>query len=865
MKNKENNHNDDKIFVYDGTTAEGRFVSEEDYQIDRILEETHYITEQDAMKKAAEKYGARPQMDEIFSTAEKKVRLFNENPLEVKEEKTNADSQNGIADDSTAATMQAQLLMDTPIDSTIPIVNLTPEIPENAQIASDVIEDTPEFDEVNLETGNVFATMEEHYQVLNKNSEKTGESRFEQVFGVKNKAPEAKTVESKVPVYQREEDVDKIHLKLGRFSEVVRSEYEQYLRSKNPSISEVIRKEVAKVEELPRKKDNRPTKEKVVSAVVGIFSKDASDDTDLPIEKIITVDDYNDESDVKSIMYELNLNIKKLFVRSCVMTAVTFISLLLVLLVRFIPTPLLSGVANAPVVYAVMNLILTAVVIFVNRITIFSGLTPLAKFRGNSDTALAIASIGAGLQSVISLFNLGGMTDFGINYYSIIVTIGFLCNCIGKMFMLLRVKDNFKFVSSKSPEYAAKIYTNEEIAGKMMSGTVVDKPLIAYQHKTKFMSNFLKISYAPDPSEELAGKIAPATAICSLVVALMYGIFHGTFTGAFDAFAVMTAISIPVCTLLAVNLPMRKMCKELNDSGVMVAGYPSVKQFGDSNAVMIDATDLYPEGSVKLDGIKTFANHRIDESVLAAAAVLKEAKSPMANVFNSAILQREQSSIPTVESVLYEDGMGLVGRVKGERILVGNRNLMHKYNIETPSEDYEEKYHIEGRQISYLAQAGELIAMFVTTYTPDKKIIEEMQRGELSGLCYLVRTTDCNVTADLIAEDFGIFFRSVKVLPTGLANVCKEAQSQTEETSRAYLGTRGSVASLIRGVSGCVCIKSNISLAVIIQLIAIILGLLLVATLCLYATCDVLGTVEILAYSVFWGLAAIIAPSIRKS
>lgn len=863
MKNNDNTHNEEQVFLYKDAEFEV-FQPEQDYQIDKILEETHYITEQDAMKKAAEKYGARPQMDEIFSTAEKKVRLFNKNPLDVEDNKPIDETQNGMVDDSTAATMQAQLLMDTPIDSKIPVVNLTPEIPENACVAKDVIEDSPEFDEVNLETGTVFATMEESYRVLNKTSEN---GSFEQVFGVKNTGSpkEEKTVESKVPVYQQEDDVEKIHLKLGRFSEVVRQEYEQYLRSKNPSISQVIKTEIAKVEELPKKKDNRSVKEKIVSAVVGVFSKDASDDSDVPIEKIITVDDYNDESDVKSIMYELNLNIKKLFVRSFIMTIITFITLITVVLVRAIPGPLLSGIANAPVVYGVINLILTLAVIFINRITIFSGLTPLAKFKGNSDTALAIASIGAGIQSIVSFFSLVGTGGFSVNYYSIVVTVGFLCNCIGKMFMLLRVKDNFKFITAKTPTHAAKIYTNEEIARKMMSGTVVDKPLVAFQHKTKFLSNFLKISYAPDPSEDLAGKIAPATVICSLVVAVIYGVLHETFMGAIDTFAVMTAISIPLCTLLAVNLPMRKMCKDLNESDVMVAGYPSVKQFGDSNAVMIDATDLYPEGSVKLDGIKTFANHRIDESVLAAAAVLKEAKSPMANVFNSAIIQKEHNLIPVVESVLYEDGMGLVGRVKGERILVGNRNLMHKYNIETPSEDYEEKYHIEGRQISYLAQAGELIAMFVTTYTPDKKITEEMQRGELSGLCYLVRTTDCNVTADLIAEDFGIFFRSVKVLPTGLANVCKEAQSQTEEASRAYLGTRGSIASLIRGVSGCVCIKSNISLAVIIQLIAMILGLLLVATLCLYASCNVLGTIEILLYSVFWGLAAIIAPSIRKS
>ena len=228
------------------------------------------------------------------------------------------------------------------------------------------------------------------------------------------------------------------------------------------------------------------------------------------------------------------------------------------------------------------------------------------------------------------------------------------------------------------------------------------------------------------------------------------------------------------------------------------------------------------------------------------------------------MLQQKQNELPEVESVLYEDGMGLVGWVNGQRILVGNRTLMHKYNVETPSEDYEEKYLIEGRYISYLAQAGELITMFVTTYSPSRDIVTELQRGEQNGLSYLIRTTDCNITAERIAEDFGIFHRSIKVLPTGLGNVCKEAQLQQEDTSRAYLGTRGKLSSLIRAVSGCLRIKSNISLTIVIQLIAIVLGVLLGAALCLYATNAVVGTIEILVYMLFWAIASVVAPIIQK-
>lgn len=891
-----------------------------DLEIDNILEETRFLTEKGEMEETAKKYRARPKWDEIFSNASKEIRYTNNNPLEMDLEEKN----HAPADEETAATVRAQMILDgteeketsekakAESDETIstdaqqkeaqakpkekeaeeddPVVTLKPEFTENTKFAEDVISEVEEFHERKV-TVTDYDSIDIDLELDEKNTEKaienfseeTGEKEkqkkedrqgrdpeqlkeeikgnYEKLFGIKK--PKTQIIISRVPVYTLEASVNKVHVKAGKFSSVVRTEYEQYLKSNDPRVARVVKME--KEEELDQNppKDTRPFKEKVLNAVVGFFSSEENQiGQDVPEEKIETVDDYTSREDAKSILLEINANIRKLFIRSLIMGVIALFSLVVTVLVRLIPETLCASVANAPIVYAVVNLFLTGLAIGVNRVTILSGLTPLAKFRGNSDTALAAASVAAGLQAVVSFFFIIGAENFAINYYSVILIVGFFANTLGKLFMVLRVKDNFKFVSSSAPAYAAKIYTDENIAAKMMSGTVVERPIVAYQHKTGFLSNFLKISYAPDPSEELAGKLAPVTLLCSLAVAVAYGVMFQSFGGAVDAFSVMAAVSIPVSTLLAVNIPLRSFCKKLKKYNTMVSSYLSVKQFCDTTAVMADANDLYPEGSITLDGIKTFTEHGADEAILACAAVLREAESPLASAFDKTI-DRGQG-LPRVESVLYEDEMGLVGWVRGERILVGSRSLMEKYNIDTPSADYEEKYHLEDKEITYLSRAGQLVAMFVVKYHADPAVMEELHRGELNGISFLVRTTDCNITSERIAEDFGIFFRSVKVLPTGLGSVCKEVREQTEETSRAYLATRGHFTALLRGVTGCVKLSSNISLTVVIQLISVVLGILLTALLCLYAGPGVLGTLEMLIYAVFWGASAVIAPLIKK-
>lgn len=210
---------------------------------------------------------------------------------------------------------------------------------------------------------------------------------------------------------------------------------------------------------------------------------------------------------------------------------------------------------------------------------------------------------------------------------------------------------------------------------------------------------------------------------------------------------------------------------------------------------MIDANELFPAESISLEGIKTFEDYGIDESLLCGIAILKEAQNPIANAFDSVVAETEET-LPEVESVLYEDEIGLVGWIKSERILVGSRTLMEKYSVEVPNMEYEEKYTSQGRQVTYLSRAGRLVAMFVTRYTPDAQLKAEMQRAETNGISFLIRTTDYNVTNDLVAKLYDLFYRSIKVLPTGLGNVLKEAEDTVEETSRSYLITNGKAASL---------------------------------------------------------------------
>ncbi|MGN0537880.1 MAG: hypothetical protein ACI4M3_07885, partial [Acutalibacteraceae bacterium] len=344
-------------------------------------------------------------------------------------------------------------------------------------------------------------------------------------------------------------------------------------------------------------------------------------------------------------------------------------------------------------------------------------------------------------------------------------------------------------------------------------------------------------------------------------VGILYGIIHADAAGAMTSFALTACITTPICSLLAVNIPMSRLCKSAGRKSAMVSNYAAVRQFCDTNAIIVDVNDLYPKGTITLSGMKIFNESKINDALLAGAAVSFAAKGTFAYVFEN-IIQGRMEILPKVESVLYEDNMGLVGWVEGKRVLIGNRKLMEMHNVSIPKVEYETMY--KGREIAYLSVGGDLCALLVLSYRADRETAAELQKLQDCGVCLVVRTLDCNITPNHIAEKFRLYPRCITVLPTALGQIADEAKSGMENETRAYLATRGRLSSFARAITGCIKIRSSVKLSIIIQAIGIIFGFIVVTAVSFISGFDKLGIVQLLVYLGFWVVATLVAPSFRK-
>ena len=673
--------------------------------------------------------------------------------------------------------------------------------------------------------------------------------------------------------------VEEIKVKAGKFSESVRAEYEFYIGYKRlQSVAKSQSKSSESIEEeRPHTVDEEQTYEYSDSSFEQ-FADNRSEPREhsenreassKPRSKGVEYRSEEDKEKIKRYILKDYKKSKRRLVISSLLTAVTFI--LFCFNGKFAATTaeIAAGETGAERVFAVINLLIFGGALYACKDILADGLRPLGKLKVSPDTSVALACVVTAVQAILVVIAPTFFFSQSLNVYTLLALLALMLNSWGRYMTAKRAKENFAFVISSFNKYTARFYHDPRMTAKILSNTSIKNSKIVFQKRTSFLKNFIKLTYAESEGEQTSVRfVAPATVV-SVIVSVIYAILSKSFLGAVSVLSVMLCMAVPMCCRLLGAFPMYQLSKSALKNQAMVVGYPAVEHFSDSCAIMIDAKELYPEGSVHMNGIKTFSGRKIDDALFAAAAVMVNAGGAMAGMFDSIIQGDKEEILPPVESLVYEDEKGLIGWVNNERVLVGNRFLLEKHGIEPPSLEYERKYRRNGDEILYLASSGELVAMFIIGYSANRRVMDALRRMESNGMSLLIRTVDVNITPERISRDFGIYHETVKILPTAMGNIIRDEMVGKEKSAPAYIATKGGVVPLGRAVSGCIKAKRNISLSIAIQIIEILLGLLLVTTIVLFsgiqAGIQQMGAIELFVFSLFWCVAVMIAPFIQKS
>ncbi len=576
------------------------------------------------------------------------------------------------------------------------------------------------------------------------------------------------------------------------------------------------------------------------------------------------IEEFDSMEDAPSVLADIKELMTSLSVRLGIMLVLFLMNFYLVLAncVTFLPLPAFINLSLNPAIYVLASTILLSIAMIVSHTTIVGGLVNFCKLKADGDSLPALASLACLVQCVVLLLNPGALSNSSVHLYSFTAVLGLLFNCIGKLLIVKRTMLNFKYVTSDCDKYATTIIDDEQLANDLTKGVLTNIPVTATNKKTGFLTGFLDMSFREDAYDAISRKLTPIIFIAVAILAVSgYIITQNAFvtlTVVVAAFAVCS----PLYGLICANLPLLTAVKAVHRHGGMIIGYPAIEEFADVNSTTAQGHDLFPNGTVILHGIKTFKGMRIDDAILDAASILVKANSILSDIFMQ-VIQGKPELLKEVDTLVYEDMMGISGWVDNKRVLIGTRDLMLNHGIDVPSKDYEKRYCTEDNEIIYLSTSGELTAVFIVSLTASAPVEAALRRLENNNIFLIVKTVDPILNREKLASVFQVEPTLFRVIPSRL-HKAYDAQHTPSKQEEGFLANNGNFYSYIKTLTTAKRIKARIMLGIVLILTSVIIGFGLVTALCLMNDFSRINVLFLVGYQALWLIIAWLIQKMRS-
>ena len=363
------------------------------------------------------------------------------------------------------------------------------------------------------------------------------------------------------------------------------------------------------------------------------------------------------------------------------------------------------------------------------------------------------------------------------------------------------------------------------------------------------VSDFMDTYDKPSTPEITQSVYAALSLIACIAIAGFTGYLHG-FAVAVQIFSTSLLVAVPATFFVSISRPMAILENRLHMVGTVLCGWAGVRDLVGKAVFPLKDQDLFPQGSIKFNGVKFYGDRDPDEVVSYAASLISVSDSGLVPVFQQLLKSRncEQLKVDTFRN--YGEG-GIGGEVRGEPVLLGTLNFLQDMGVEIP----------EGTMVSqaiYAAIDGQLCAVFAISYAKMRSAA-----AGLVSLCGYRKLTMVKLPGDfMLTEDFLRNKFSLKTLrfvyPTREAGVLLKHFHPNPEEPVLALTTREELVSSAYAITGARALRQATRLGVTIHLIGGILGLVIMLVLGYLGSTELLTPTHVLLYQLIWAVPGLL-------
>ena len=265
----------------------------------------------------------------------------------------------------------------------------------------------------------------------------------------------------------------------------------------------------------------------------------------------------------------------------------------------------------------------------------------------------------------------------------------------------------------------------------------------------------------------------PIVVALALAVAIIPSLITGEWHRWIYTALTFLVISCPCALVLSVPLAFFSGIGNASKHGILLKGGRVIEALANVKAVALDKTGTITSGEFKVHNVETVGSHVSSGQLLSMAAAIEAVSThPIAT---SIVSEAKDQGLTVEPSDFVQElaGEGMVGMADGQQVLVGNRRLMERYDVQgyptEPAEYGTEVLVAEGN--TYL---GRII--IADEARPDSaEAIVDLNRQDIKTV---MLTGDAEASANYIAKETGVSAVRAQLLPQDKLSVVQDIRSE---------------------------------------------------------------------------------------
>lgn len=327
--------------------------------------------------------------------------------------------------------------------------------------------------------------------------------------------------------------------------------------------------------------------------------------------------------------------------------------------------------------------------------------------------------------------------------------------------------------------------TNKSVGQKVIAGSINYDGYIEYKAerigKQSTISEIVKLVVEASNSKAPIAKIAdtvsgyfvPAVIIIAFLTFFVYLFLGYDFATSLITFVTVLVVACPCSLGLATPLAIVVSEGLCASKGILIKKGELLENAQKVDTIVFDKTGTLTYGTLKVSEIKNYSALDDDKLIQLVASLESKSTHPIAKAFTDYLTENKLSlfEVSDFENIA---GLGIVGTVNNQKIIVGNSKILQKYNVDNPYSEDEKILANLGNSVVYVVQSDKIIGLIGVNdviRSNVKDVINTLNNNKINAI---MLTGDNQDTAKKIADVVGITKVFSNVLPSEKTQVIRD-------------------------------------------------------------------------------------------